>query len=295
MTLSTTQLSAISRLFSSAVFKEMAKKGRSPLFTSLVNEANFVSSISVNMSVGDVFEKAFSILKTTGCRDEYVYRAALTHRVLMGTHSLNTASMLTEFRAGQSKADLAILNGTATVYEIKSERDTLARLPKQLKDYQKVFARAYVICSERHVKQILKLAPTEVGVLSLSSRYQISTIRDAISDLSKICPNTVLNSLRVVEAVKILEMLGIAIPETPNTKIHALLTEYFSKLNPIDLHTAMVHTLKRTRSLDPLSQLVDQLPRSLHAAALTFPIRLKDHEKLVSATSTSMKAAAKWA
>lgn len=73
-------------------------------------------------TVGDVFDQAFEILKVAGQRDEYIYRAAISQKILMGTHSLRTASMLNEFRAGSSKADLVILNGTATVYEIKSER-----------------------------------------------------------------------------------------------------------------------------------------------------------------------------
>lgn len=71
-----------------------------------------------NATVGDALDSAFDVLKTAGLRDEYVYRAAITHKILLGTHSLNTACMLNEFRVGVCKADVAILNGTATVYEI---------------------------------------------------------------------------------------------------------------------------------------------------------------------------------
>jgi hypothetical protein len=63
------------------------------------------------------------VLKRSGLRDKYVYKAALTQRVLMGKHSLRTACMLSEFRVGDRKADITILNGTTTVYEIKSDRD----------------------------------------------------------------------------------------------------------------------------------------------------------------------------
>ncbi|MEI9986083.1 MAG: sce7726 family protein [Aliidongia sp.] len=63
-----------------------------------------------------------------GCATNIFIAPSVTQKILMGKHSLRTASMLNEFRAGSCKADLVILNGTATVYEIKSERDSLTRL-----------------------------------------------------------------------------------------------------------------------------------------------------------------------
>ena len=103
----------------------MAAKGRSATFARLFSIAGIAEIIAPHATVGEGFDAAFTVLKTAGLRDEYVYRAAVTHKILMGTHSLKTASMLTEFRTGSSKADLVILNGTATVYEIKSERDSI--------------------------------------------------------------------------------------------------------------------------------------------------------------------------
>src|SRR5215216_2008453 len=116
------------------VFRELATKGKSAAFTRLIREADVLPRRTDGMRVGEVFEAAFQILKQSGLRDEYIYKAALTHRVLMGRHSLRTACMLSEFRVGRSKADIVILNGTTTVYEIKSERDSLSRLERQIQD-----------------------------------------------------------------------------------------------------------------------------------------------------------------
>jgi hypothetical protein len=288
------QLSAMTRLFSPGVFREMAKKGRSPLFSRLLEIADLGNRCGADATVGDAFDSAFSILKTVGFRDEYVYRAALTHKVLMGTHSLNTACMLTEFRAGACKADLAILNGTATVYEIKSERDSLSRLTNQVENYKKVFAKAYVIASESHIRGVLENVPEDVGVLQLSSRYRISTVREAEDRPDRICPLAVFESLRSAEAGAILKSLGIAAPDVPNTQRHAAMRECFQDLNPTDLHIAMVRTLKRTRDLAPLSDLVDRLPRSLYAAALSIRVRRADHDRIVEAVSTPLDDAMAW-
>lgn len=289
------QLSAMTRLFSSAVFREMAKKGRSALFARLFAQTQLETPCGTNATVGNAFDSAFSVLKTAGLRDEYIYRAALTHKVLMGKHSLKTACMLSEFRVGNCKADLAILNGTATVYEIKSERDSLARLTNQIENYKKVFANIYVIAGEAHIRNVLETTPEDVGVMRLSRRYHISTEREALDCAERICTATVFESLRSAEASSVLVELGVAVPEVPNTMLHAALRECFQKLEPKDVHVAMVKILKRTRDLAPLGNLVDRLPRSLHAAALSIQVRRGDHDRLVEAVGTPLGAAMAWA
>lgn len=245
-------------------------------------------------TVGDTFDSAFEILKVAGQRDEYIYRAAISQKILMGTHSLQTASMLNEFRAGTCKADLVILNGTATAYEIKSERDSLARLANQVENYKRVFAKVNVIASESHVDGVLATVPVDVGVMCLSRRYRISTVREAVDCPDRICPVTVFESLRSAEALAILNTLGVAVPDVPNTRLHAVLRALFAELDPAILHVEMVRTLKRTRNLAPLGELVDQLPGSLQAAALSIPVRRADHDRLVAAVETPLCAAMNW-
>lgn len=272
----------------------MAKKGRSGLFRRLVEQTDLIARAAPRATVGDVFESAFDILKVAGHRDEYIYRAAISHKVLMGTHSLRTASMLNEFRAGSCKADLVILNGTATVYEIKSERDSLARLANQVENYKRVFAKVNVIASESHIEGVLATVPDDVGVMCLSKRYRISTVREAIDCPGRICPVTVFESLRTVEAAAILKAMGVIVPLVPNTQRYAAMRDLFAMLEPAALHVEMVRTLKRTRDLAPLGDLVDRLPESLQAAALSVSVRRADHSRLVDAVATPLKAAMAW-
>lgn len=288
------QLAALSRLFSATVFREMASRGRSPTFARLVGETGLLDGRFSGPTVADAFDVAFSRLRRAGSRDEYVYRAALTHNVLLGKHSLNTAAMLTEFRAGACKADLVILNGTATVYEIKSERDSLFRLENQIRNYRRVFAKVYVIAGEAHVGDVLKATPAEVGVLSLVRWDRITTVRAAVENLETLCPVTIFESLRTAEACKILKALGGDPPDVPNTELHRALRARFEDLDPAAVHREMVATLKRTRNLSPLNALVDRLPASLQPAALSIQVRRADHERLVQAVSTPFEEALTW-
>jgi len=293
--LATDQLAAISRLFSSSVVHEMARKGKSPLFARLVTQSQVLRSMSLSERVYTVFEAAFSLLKREGYRHEYIYKAALTHKILLGKHSLQTASMIHEFRVGDCKADVAILNGTATVYEVKSERDSLTRLERQIAAYATVFAKVYVIAAESHLRAVANTVPDSVGILCLNSRHQISTLRDAVDQPERTSPGAIFDSIRTEEARMILSSFGVSVPRVPNTELHAVLREAFVKLDPIQAHEGMVRVLKRTRNLLPLSALVDQLPPSLQTAALSVPLRKVDHQRLVAAVNTPLMDAMGWA
>lgn len=291
---SASELSALTCLFSSAIFHEMAKKGRSPRFRRLWDQTGLAARLDGNATVAIAFDSALSVLKTAGLRNEYVYRAALTKSILLGKHSLRTASMLNEFRAGSCKADLVILNGTASVYEIKSERDSLARLVNQVTNYKRVFATVNVIVSDIYVESVRQVVPPDVGIIRLSRGQHVSVAREAIDRPERICPLTVLESLRGAEAAAILQQLGIHVPIVPNTQRHSVMRELFAELDPAALHREMVGTLKRTRNLARLSDLVHRLPTSLHAAALSVPVRRSDHVRLVEAVTTPLDATRAW-
>ena len=293
MTAEATRMSAISRLFSPGVFRELAIRGRSRLFAELAYKADLPPAPK-KATVGDAFDAAFALLRQSGVRNEYVYRAALTHNVLLGTHSLKTASMLTEFRVGSSKADLAILNGTGTVYEIKSERDSLTRLASQVANYRKVFAKIFVIASHTHVDEVVERMPAHVGVMALERWNRIRTVRDAAERPDLVCPVTICESLRTAESCALLRNLGIAVPDVANTRMHAALKERFASLDAAQVHAEMVKTLKKSRNLAPLGALVDSLPLSLQPAALSVQIRRADHERLLRAIDTPMHIALGW-
>jgi hypothetical protein len=289
------QLAATARLFSSVVVQELARQGKSRTFARLVAESALHEIICDSEPLGAFFDSAFAILTRKDFRYEYAYRAAVTHKILLGTHSLNTASMLSEFRVGACKADLVILNGTSTVYEIKSERDNLDRLPNQISSYFKVFPRVNIITSENYVDAVLGKVSEDVGILILSNRLKISTVREGQDRLADLCPLTLLDSLHRNEAFEILKAFDVPIPEVPNTRLHGELATIFAILPPRKLHECMIRVLKETRSLLPLSELARALPKSLKPLAFSTSIRERDHERLIASLSTPVAEALTWA
>ena len=69
---------------------------------------------------------------------------------------------------GSARVDLAVVNGTIHGYEIKSECDTLARLPGQINVYSTALDFVTIIAAPTHVARIAQLVPSWWGVWSVA-------------------------------------------------------------------------------------------------------------------------------
>ena len=295
MSNATTCTTAVARLFSASVVKELAEKGKSPTAARLFRESGLLPYLDSNLSLSQTYQAVFEFLKARQHRHEYVYKAAITQRVLLGIHKLTTASMLTEFRAGRSRSDVVVLNGTASAYEIKSERDSLTRLERQVDDYLKVFARVNIIAGKNHVKDVLKSVPAEVGVLTLTNNFSISAEREAVDSPERTCPLAIFEAMNVREVEIALRAEGIEIPDVPNTQKYRALKALFEQFPPEVAHRRMVETLKRTRSQISLQSLLTDVPSSMHSATLSTKLRKRDHKRYIEAFDVPMSVVLSWA
>lgn len=60
---------------------------------------------------------------------------------------------------GVSRVDVAVINGAITGYEIKSEHDTLARLPIQAEVYNRTLDYVGIVVDRRHLDQVVQIVP----------------------------------------------------------------------------------------------------------------------------------------
>ena len=123
---------ALSGLFLMSTLKGLAEVGEATKFKSLIAESNVVSAVDPDTKIREIFDFAFDLLIKRDFRSEYVYKAALFEKIILGKNSVNTATAISELRINQSKLDVAILNGSSVAYEIKSERDNLSKVLKQV-------------------------------------------------------------------------------------------------------------------------------------------------------------------
>jgi hypothetical protein len=65
---------------------------------------------------------------------------------------------------GAARIDVAVINGCLHGYEIKSERDTLARLPQQSELYNRIFDRLTLVLGPSHVHEATAAVPRWWGI-----------------------------------------------------------------------------------------------------------------------------------
>ncbi len=112
------------------------------------------------------------------------------------------------------RVDLGYMTGREIVaIEIKSEKDTLARLPGQLDVYSKYFDRVILVVASKFVFDVLAAVRPEVEVWEVS-RNSISTVRRGrkISTLKK---EDYLDLMTKREVSLLARMLGIPIEGVP--------------------------------------------------------------------------------
>ncbi|EOW9529571.1 sce7726 family protein [Bacillus cytotoxicus] len=65
---------------------------------------------------------------------------------------------------GVARADVVVANGTLAGYEIKSDHDTLERLPNQVDCYDKTFDKCTIIVGEKFADRIQEYVPDHWGI-----------------------------------------------------------------------------------------------------------------------------------
>lgn len=93
-------------------------------------------------------------------------RSALHKKVLRDHHGQPDTLVIDELGLwyGTARVDIAVVNGRLHGYEIKSDRDTLDRLPGQREVYNNVLDRVTLVVGEIHLDKALKLIPRWWGV-----------------------------------------------------------------------------------------------------------------------------------
>lgn len=109
---------------------------------------------------------------------------------------------------GASRIDFAIINGVMRGYEIKSDKDTLIRLPYQVKQFNAVFDKLILVVGKRHLYKAMHIVPEWWGIIiakiNTNGDVVFQTIREA--DYNK--QQTKISIARLLwrsEALKILE------------------------------------------------------------------------------------------
>lgn len=278
----------LSKIFSPTILKELCSTGNSKKLRRILDELNLLYQVDLKKNLESFFNDVYKIL-LKNYRNEYIYRNIIIKKILLGIHSLNTAHLINECRVGNSKADCVILNGTSTVYEIKTQFDTFSRLHSQLDDYKKAFEYVYIVVPIETLKKLEGYNLDEnIGIMVLNKNSTISKTRLAKSNKNYFNKETIFDILRKNEYIEIISKY-YEIPSIPNTKIYTYCKRLFTELDIELIHAELVQILKKRDVSDLQKKVILNVPDSLKALSMQTKLTDKEKNNLLELLQKDMK------
>lgn len=268
---------ALTGCFRGPIFREILSRGCSTYLRATFFEAGVIKALGPDAAIEDGLFLVFNNLRHYH-RSDYVYRAAIASKLFLGRHSPNSTTLLPELRVDTCKADLVMLNGTSSVYEIKTERDKIDRLSSQLVAYLRMFDRIHVVTDEKHLRSVQRIAPDEVGILLLTSQFTIREFRPAKSNLLNVDCGVIFDTFRKEEWIEATRELCGKIPDVRPLELFDACRDQFIRVRPSDAHNIMVKILKRRRQIRKSDFI--EIPDYLAAAFVESAVPPKDWGKL---------------
>ncbi len=147
---------------------------------------------------------------------------------------------------GDVFVDVAVVDSTIEGYEIKSDRDTLRRLDRQLAVYSRVLSKATIVVGQKHVDVAMSSVPDWWGILlarPAPGRVELGHVRRPRRNPA-VDPNSLVQLLWRDEALRLLQEQQKAkgLLSKPRRVIWERLTE---ELSVRELQTTVCSQLKR--------------------------------------------------
>lgn len=253
----------LNRFFTQNTFSELIySKNQNGIFNRTVEK--YIQNPNQKTNV-EVIDECYDYL-IREYQNEYFYKNTILNKLLLGVHSINTTSALSEFAVSKSKADFILINGKAIVYEIKTGLDNFDRLETQLNDYYKAFKYVYVVTDEENYYPLYRFIKHKnpcVGIYVLTKRNTLSHRKEAVEKNGLLDYETIFKTLRKREFEEIILNYYSDLPNIPAAYYYRECLNLLRKI-PIDsLYSEYLKVLKK-RNKSNAEAIVD-IPYSIRS------------------------------
>lgn len=211
----------------------------------------------------DVFYKL--LLKNYQC--EYVFKNTIAHQLYLKYHEPEEALITDEFKVGQSRADVVVINKTSTVYEIKTEFDSLERLESQFQNYSRVFDKIYLVTTEKRYKEVITQLSEPIGIYIMENGH-LHRVRKASPNVANTDPATIFCCMRKPEYLSAIKEAFGHVPDVPNGLVWRSSFNLFKSLSSEEAHRLMVDRVVTRSSRKPFTKLSKVIPNPLRYSCL---------------------------
>lgn len=278
----------INRVFTRTVMNDLIKKGHSEIFDVVVQR--YIDDPE-GKNHGELISEIYSHLGDS-YRNEYYYMNTLLNKLLVGIHSVNTTTALSQIRIADHIADFVMINGEGQVYEIKSDLDNFERLSDQLYDYYKAFSKVSVLASDHEIERVEKVLD-KMGDMGNSVGIYVLSEKDTIFSKNRGRPpkqydenldyKCIFALLRKKEYENIILQYYHELPQVPPVSFYKACLEMFRGIPILDAQNLAFKELKKRNKISKI--VFDDVPRELKAAVY-FSGLYKKTPELISMLNT---------
>jgi hypothetical protein len=191
---------------------------------------------------------------------------------------------------GKSCADLMIVNGTSTIYEVKTDLDDFARLSGQVLDYSSRAEHVNVVVSEARAKTAEGHLADHVGILAVTERGRLRMIRPSTSQLRVLRVDHLYQLLRTGEAAAILKRTLDYDLDVASGSAWPRMREMFGQLSIELAHREVVDELRNRGRAAGAVAAVPHFPPSLRCLAYATSISGRGATRVLTRLGQSVSA-----
>lgn len=205
-----------------------------------------------NLTYLDYLKYVYAVL-AENYQNEYIFKNEFLNNWLIKELGETNSQIFSEFRVGNSIADLVMFNGCSKIFEIKTELDNDSRLTLQVQNYAKVFNQIFLIIPESKI-HLYEKHDASVGIITYapSSKNIFSVFRNA-----KLSPeievSVLMSFLHTNEYKSIVKNHYGFIPQMTSFNQFKICSELIFEIPKGNLNKLFIDEMKKRDSSDALS------------------------------------------
>ena len=236
----------------------------------------------------ELLKKSYSLISKY-YRCEYVYKNELI-KLLLKKYGTRNSVYFSEFRVGNSIADMVMFNGESKAFEIKTEYDTPRRLDKQMDDYNGFFDKCYIIVPENRLDEYYDIVESTTGIITMNwdnGHIILKEVRHALRN-EHFEPQALMSCLRTEEYKSIVLSLGKSLEGVAGYDMYTYCCQVISKANPDKLRVLFLREVKKRKNN---TALLRKYPMSIRQMMLSLNLPENKANKLLEQLNININQA----
>ena len=261
----------LNRFFSRATISNLLKYNKDEIFERISKKET--SHLETIQNVYQELSKTY--------RNEYFYKNTLLNKRLLGIHSVNTTTALTEIPVSRAKPDFILINGKAVVYEIKTELDNFDRLENQINEYYKAFNYVAIVTYEKNLeiaKRKIDEINKPIGLYILQKNVKIKTVMEPKEYNNDLDRDVIFSILRKREYESIIEKRFGSLPQVSQFDYYDVCRQLTEDIRLEQFYSDFLIELKKRNPIN--KELFAAVPYELKFLVYFMNFKPKDYDAL---------------